>query len=312
MTINTVPQPKITITQMIAAANTSMSKIANLSGYGVSTMSRITRHNIWPTSIDRQIVASNIANALTKSGFAVTAADILAAPAPILPENPNNLHEPKEDMMIIARRNMTQAARKHFNFASDPFTGAIKNAGELFETRDVAYARTAMHSAAQTGGFIAIVGESGCGKTTLIEDLEDRITREAAPITVIRPFMCGVEKSDKVGKTIKSTHLAEAILNKLQPGQPVAMSSEARFRQLKNALEASFNAGLKHVLIIEESHGVNKNTLRHLKRFMELKTGYSSLLSIILCGQPELKYDLHESNTDLREVIQRIEVIDLV
>lgn len=62
------------------------------------------------------------------------------------------------------------------------------------------------------------------------------------------------------------------------------------------------------MLIIEEAHGLPATTLKHLKRFRELKDGHASLLSIILIGQPELMKTLNPSRMSVREVVQRCDV----
>ena len=52
-------------------------------------------------------------------------------------------------------------------------------------------------------------------------------------------------------------------------------------------------------------------TLKHLKRFFELEDGFKKLLSIILIGQTELRMKLSEQNAEVREVVQRIEIVEL-
>ena len=76
-------------------------------------------------------------------------------------------------------------------------------------------------------------------------------------------------------------------------------------------LRDSRRAGNSHVLIIEEAHGLPIPTIKHLKRFFELEDGFKKLLSIILIGQPELKLKLSETNHEVREVVQRCEVVEL-
>ena len=52
-------------------------------------------------------------------------------------------------------------------------------------------------------------------------------------------------------------------------------------------------------------------TIKHLKRFFELEDGFNRLISIILIGQPELKDKLSEANAEVREVVQRCEVVEV-
>jgi type II secretory pathway predicted ATPase ExeA len=44
----------------------------------------------------------------------------------------------------------------------------------------------------------------------------------------------------------------------------------------------------------------------------ELEIGYTKLLSIILIGQPELLTKLSERNPEVREIVQRCEVVNLM
>jgi hypothetical protein len=56
-------------------------------------------------------------------------------------------------------------------------------------------------------------------------------------------------------------------------------SPEARFRQLHEVLRDSHRTGARHVLLIEEAHCLPVPTLKHLKRYLELKDGMKPLLS---------------------------------
>ena len=116
---------------------------------------------------------------------------------------------------------------------------------------------------------------------------------------------------DKTGKTMKALHIAEAILYTVAPAQKCQSSPEARFRQVHKVLKDSFDAGNRHVMIIEEAHSLPFPTLKHLKRFYEMEKGYNKLLGIIIIGQNELADKLSEANAEVREVVQRCEVIEL-
>jgi type II secretory pathway predicted ATPase ExeA len=110
---------------------------------------------------------------------------------------------------------------------------------------------------------------------------------------------------------MKSGHIAEAIIAAVAPLATPRQSPEARFRQLHQVLRDSWQSGYRHCLIIEEAHCLPIPTLKHLKRLRELEHGFSPLISIILLGQPELATKLSERNAEVREVVQRIEVVEL-
>lgn len=71
----------------------------------------------------------------------------------------------------------------------------------------------------------------------------------------------------------------------------------------------SREAGRKHCLIIDEAHDLHPQTLKALKRFWELRDGMKRLLSIILTGQTELGRLLGNTAADVREVVQRCDVL---
>lgn len=172
--------------------------------------------------------------------------------------------------------------------------------------------REALFQTARHGGFLAVIGESGAGKSTLRRDLIERVNRENAPVIVIEPYIIAMEDNDVKGKTLKAAAIAEAIISTIAPLESIKRSQDARFRQLHRVLKDSSQAGFSHVLVIEEAHSLPIPTLKHLKRFFELESGFKKLLSIVLIGQPELADKLSERNMEVREVVQRCEVVELL
>ena len=213
--------------------------------------------------------------------------------------------------MLLRKQALTQEARRAFQLTRDPFTDDVQDAADVFTSPDVRYVRESMWSCAKHGGMLAVVGESGAGKSTLRRDLIDRIRREAASMIVCEPYVLGMEENDERGRTLKAAAIAEAIIASVSPLEKPRRSAEARFRQLHQLLRESYRSGNKHVLVIEEAHGMPTATLKHLKRFFELEDGFKKLLSIILIGQPELRMKLSEQNAEVREVVQRIEIVEL-
>ncbi|MCU7906506.1 MAG: AAA family ATPase, partial [Candidatus Thiodiazotropha sp. (ex Epidulcina cf. delphinae)] len=166
------------------------------------------------------------------------------------------------------------------------------------------YIRESMYMAAKHGGFLAVIGESGAGKTVLRKDLIDRIQRENAPITIIQPRI--IDKG-----RLSAGAICDAIIQDASQEIP-RRTLEGKARQIEIALTGSSRAGNNHVLIIEEAHDLSVQTLKYLKRFWELEDGFKRLLGIILIGQTELKYRLDErTNWEAREVIRRCEIAEL-
>ncbi|ENB6431024.1 AAA family ATPase [Salmonella enterica] len=217
------------------------------------------------------------------------------------------------DNMLLKKQTLSQKARKAFNLFRNPFDDtAIQSADDVFTTPDIRYVREAMYQTATHGGMLAIWGESGSGKSTLRRDLIDRLQRENSNIIVIEPYVLAMEDNDRTGKTLKAASIAEAILRAVSGERP-KQSPEARFAQVHQALKdsADGDSSNSHVLIIEEAHSLPIPTLKHLKRFLELESGFKRLLSIILIGQQELCDKLSERRASVREVVQRCELVQL-
>ncbi|EKG9614490.1 AAA family ATPase [Salmonella enterica] len=219
----------------------------------------------------------------------------------------------EEDSMLLKKQTLSQKARKAFKLLRNPFDDmAIQCTDDVFTTPDIRYVREAMYQTATHGGMLAMWGESGSGKSTLRRDLIDRLQRENSNIIVIEPYVLAMEDNDRTGKTLKAASIAEAILRSVSGERP-KQSPEARFAQVHKALKdsAGDNSHNSHVLIIEEAHSLPIPTLKHLKRFLELESGFKRLLSIILIGQQELCDKLSERRASVREVVQRCELVQL-
>ncbi|MDS7929599.1 AAA family ATPase [Acinetobacter sp. V102_4] len=218
----------------------------------------------------------------------------------------------EEQLMLLRKQTLTPEAKKKFKLFKNIFTEEIRSTTEFYQDSNINYAREAVWQTIKgNSSFIALVGQSGSGKTTIRMETHDRVEREREPTIIIEPYVIATEADDIKGKTLKSSHIAEAILRALAPSTKAMRSPEARFQQIHSLLKESSRAGQHHTLVIEEAHSLPIPTLKHLKRFLELKNGFTPLLSIVLIGQDELKIKLAENNPEVREVVQRCEIVTL-
>ncbi len=281
----------------------------------------IVNRSIWPRSIERAELEKKIENALIKLGLSndyllnifeeeTDTAEILADEA--VPVDSNEKHLTQEPAyMLLRKQTINRDARAHFRIPRDPFTDEMTQDADVYLSDDIRYVRAAMRQTAQHGGMLAVIGESGSGKSTLRHDLIDFININHEPITVIEPYVLGLEDNEVKGKSLKSMDISSAIISSINPQAKPRRSAEARARQMHELLKNSALSGRKHLLIIEEAHGLPIPTLKHLKRFYELQEGFKKLLSIILIGQTELQTKLSEYNPEVREVVQRCEVVNI-
>lgn len=303
------------------ALGLSQRDIARASGLSQSAVSRIAA-GIWPTR--GAVQARQKLDACLRANGA-TPAQLLALYAPQKEVGPGELQlteaapeaqdlnpeTPEEETMLLENQALSPDARKHFNLPRNPFQDDVQSPDDVFQSPSVRYVRASLMDCANHHGFVAITGESGAGKSTLAEDLEERIKADARDVLIIRPYVLAMEQNDAKGKTLKSSHIAEAIASALDPQLKVKSSPEARFRQVHELLKASRRAGRRHLLVIEEAHCLPTATLKHLKRFLELKDGMQRLIGVALIGQPELRDRLGSQNAEVREVMQRCEVVEL-
>lgn len=312
----------LSLKTLLKTAGISQGDIGRETGLSKGSVHRIVTLGLYPTrgaAMYESAIAAMLAKAATKNKTPGTPhAEGLSTDAETAPVSPRQSEplskqptEEKEDPMLLRKQTIAQATKQHFKLFKDPFTDDVQEAKDVFLTPDVRYVREAMWQTVRHGGMLAVVGESGSGKSTLRRDLADRIVREQASVVVIEPYVLAMEENDMKGKTLKSASIAEAIITAISPLTRPVRSAEARFRQLHAMLKDSHRAGNRHVLVIEEAHCLPTATLKHLKRFFELEDGFKKLLAIILIGQPELRQKLSEKNPEVREVVQRCEVVEL-
>ncbi len=192
---------------------------------------------------------------------------------------------------------------KHFKLMSDPFINDISNEEDVYKTPAFYDIENAMRFSAKSAGILCIIGESGSGKSVARDVvMENFMDRDRVNVIFPRSF----EKDKLIASAI-----CQSIITDLGDGH-MRRGMEARARQVETLLREQIEAGYSNVLIIEEAHDLNKQTLKFLKRFWEMKYGYKRLIGVILIGQPELKSRLKESaNWSAREFIRRATTIEL-
>lgn len=296
--------------------------LARATGLSVTAVSRLAANGQWPARRASEARAAVIAYLKKRGAGIAHLRDLVLPPAKKLappscepgeaaPEAPKAIETLEEEAMLLQNQSLTIEARQHFKLPRNPFVDDVQSPDDVFQSPSVRYVRAALMDCANHHGFTAVVGESGAGKSTLAEDLEERIKAEKRDIAVIRPYVLAMEQNDTKGKTLKSSHIAEAIASALDPQLKVKSSPQARFEQVHTMLKASRRAGQRHLLVIEEAHCLPTATLKQLKRFLELKDGMQRLIGVALIGQPELRDRLNSQNPEVREVMQRCEVVEL-
>ena len=217
----------------------------------------------------------------------------------------------QEDDMNVRHSRLTSETRQHFKILRDPFWDELRSSADVFESDDIRYVRAAVRQTAQHGGFLAVTGESGAGKSTIRKDLLEWIRSDNKPIEVIEPYVVATSAASKSGRLLVAADIVGAVVRNLAPTKPLRSSLEARTHQMHQLLKEGASDGRKHVVVIEEAHDLAVPTLKAMKRFYEQEDGFKKLLAIILIGQNELADKLSEKDPEVREVVQRCELITL-
>lgn len=199
---------------------------------------------------------------------------------------------------------ITLKTRKHFGIFKDPFTDDVVTAEDVYLNEASRFAAEYLYQTAKVGGMVAIIGESGSGKSTIRRYALDRMKAEGQKVRIINPRI--IDKG-----RLTASLICDAIIADCSAEKP-RRTLEAKARQVEHILTNSSRSGFAHILIIEEAHDLSIQTLKYLKRFWEMEDGFKKLLAICLIGQPEMKGKLDESrNWEAREVIRRMEVLEI-
>ncbi len=198
---------------------------------------------------------------------------------------------------------ITPDALKHFHLFRNPFIDDIQKDSDVYMSDEHRYIEAAMLDASKHGGFIAVIGEVGSGKSVMRRKVVEKLKKDG-DVLVIYPQMI-----DKTRLTASS--ICDAIIQDIS-NEKCRSKLEDKTRQVQRLLMDRAKSGYRHVLIVEEAHDLRIQTLKYLKRFYELEDGYRKLLGIILIGQSELKHTFDEGqNIDMREVIRRVQVAEI-
>ncbi len=218
---------------------------------------------------------------------------------------PRHHHTHQEAQESETHEMLHPSTRKHFGLFRDPFQNDVLSSDDVFLPINYREIREAMLWSARNGSLIAVVGESGAGKSVLMRDVIESIQADSdQQIMAIQPQIIDKTK-------LTSAMITEAIIYDLLPDARIRRTSEGKERQAQTLLRDSHKAGKRHVLVIEEAHDLSIHTLKLLKRFWEIVEGHRHLLGIILVGQPELQSKLDNYKYEARELINRLEIATL-
>ena len=140
-------------------------------------------------------------------------------------------------------------------------------------------------------GFIVLIGEVGCGKTTLCRKFLNELSPDHYDTALV------------LNPRLTETQMLKAILTELGESK-LARSKNDLVSQVNIALLSRIEAGREIVLIIDEAQNLSFEVFEQVRLLSNLETDKQKLLQIVLMGQPELKERL--AAEELRQLRQRI------
>ena len=142
-------------------------------------------------------------------------------------------------------------------------------------------------------GFIAMTGEVGTGKTTVLRTLLTRLDPDKYCIALIfNPCLSGEQ-------------LLTSICRELNI-EPEERGSLGYLNAMNQFLLDQHADGKTVVLVIDEAQNLAPDVLEQVRMLSNLETGQHKLVQIVLAGQPELNDVLNRH--DMRQLNQRISV----
>jgi general secretion pathway protein A len=175
---------------------------------------------------------------------------------------------------------------KPFNLTPDPrFVFLSKTHREAFAHL--------LYGINNRAGFIALTGEVGAGKTTVLRALLSQLDAEHYRTALI--FNPGLSPSE----------LLQSINREF--GIPASPGGGANLLDALNPFLLQQNAeGRTVVLVVDEAQRLETSVLEQIRLISNLETDREKLIQIVLAGQPELGQMLKRK--DLRQLSQRITV----
>ena len=147
-----------------------------------------------------------------------------------------------------------------------------------------------LHYGVESGkGLIAVTGEVGTGKTTILRWMMQRLDRTVLVAYIFNPRLSVAEFYQ---------HLA-ALLD-IQNWE----TKSDLLLKLGEILDSRHSRGLRTVLVVDEAHGLSASVLEEIRLLCNFESDTAKKLQIVLTGQPELRNVLN--NPDLRQLKQRV------
>ncbi len=181
---------------------------------------------------------------------------------------------------------------KHFGFSQKPFD-VTPDHRFLYETPGHREALASIvYGIRERRGFVALVGEAGTGKTTLLRAALSRLDKNTKSAFIFN--------SDLPFLQVMALILDE--LGILGPVQKLSLIGAVR--RLNDFATQQFAEGGNVVIMVDEAQNYDTKTIEGLRLLSNLESGEHKMIQVVLAGQPELDSKL--SKRAMHQFAQRI------
>jgi general secretion pathway protein A len=182
---------------------------------------------------------------------------------------------------------------RHFGFAENPFK-LTPDPHYLYLSGSHKEALAALIYGVQARtGFVAVLGEAGTGKTTLLHHFLERLDETVKTVGILNT---NVAFEEMLGFILRDLGIT-----------PMGASKTEALEAFNRFLHAEYAAGRNVVIIVDEAQNLSPTLLEELRLLSNFETAKVKLLQIILAGQPRLRAML--ANSELQQVRQRISLV---
>ncbi len=170
----------------------------------------------------------------------------------------------------------------YFQFREQPFALTSDPALPYASPSHQHVLQSLMDSLLQDHGHLALIADSGMGKTTLLRQLHSRLLESQRPAALFSP-------------SSTSNDILQFLLRALNiDSNP--LDSAAGPRKLQAVWFAEMLAGKRFVLLFDDAENLNAPVLDVLRQLSRLETSHSKFVQILLCGQPTLSQNLEQND----------------
>jgi len=178
-----------------------------------------------------------------------------------------------------------------FGFTKNPFNMSPDPSFLFRSTQHEEALANLIYGVQSRKGFVALTGEVGTGKTTMLECLRDFLNSQQIAFASLFNSRLTVEQFFEL-----LAYDLDLRCNRLSKTEVLLA--------LNNMLLERAGAGRTTVLIVDEAHNLEWNVLEEIRLLGNLENRKGKLLQIILSGQPELDRKLDAP--EFRQLKQRI------